>query len=56
MLSNKDLERYNQKAIRILRAMDNSTVPIGWDATSEPELVRVVARELIRMDKEESEK
>lgn len=44
----------NEKnAKRILMALDNCKVPISWYCIDEPELVRAIASELNRIEKEE---
>lgn len=52
MLERKDIERYERDARRILEALDCSRVPINWAAIDEPELIRVISQELIRIDRE----
>lgn len=56
MLERKDIERYERKAARILKAIDRSRVPADWPAIDEPELIQVIARELIRIDREAADK
>lgn len=53
MLTNIDLDKYQKQATRILRAIDNSRVPISWPAMDEPELVRVIANELVKIARSE---
>lgn len=52
MLERRDIERYERNARRILEALDYSRVPINWAAIDEPELIRVISQELIRIDRE----
>lgn len=52
MLERKDIEHYERNARRILEALDGSRVPINWAAIDEPELIRVISQELIRIDRE----
>lgn len=52
MLERRDIERYERNARRILEALDCSRVPINWAAIDEPELIRVISQELIRIDRE----
>lgn len=56
MLERKDIERYERNAERILSAIDRSRVPIDWAAIDEPELIRVIARELYLIDWDEDRK
>lgn len=51
MLERKDIERYERNAERILSAIDRSRVPVDWATLDEPELIQVIARELIRIDR-----
>lgn len=53
MLTNIDLDKYQRQATRILRAIDNSRVPISWAAMDEPELVRTIANELVKIARSE---
>lgn len=55
MLERKDIERYERNAKRILSAIDRSRVPVGWAVVDEPELIRVISQELIRIDREATE-
>lgn len=55
MLERKDIERYEQKAKRILSAIDRSRVVVGWAAIDEPELIRAISQELTRIDREAAE-
>ncbi|MCD8329627.1 MAG: hypothetical protein LUC27_02905 [Lachnospiraceae bacterium] len=50
----KDTEKYDRQAKRILTAIDKSRVPVGWEIKDEPALVDVIAKELIKMELEES--
>ena len=52
MLERRDIERYERDAKRILSAIDRSRVPVSWAAIDEPELIRVISQELIRIDRE----
>ena len=52
MLERRDIERYERDAKRILSAIDRSRVPVNWAAIDEPELIRVISQELIRIDRE----
>ena len=56
MLDRRDIERYERNAARLLSAIDRSRVSADWPAIDEPELIQVIARELIRIDREEAEK
>ena len=56
MLERRDIERYERNARRILEALDRSRVPINWAAIDEPELIRVISQELIRIDRDEDRK
>ena len=51
MLERKDIERYERNARRILEA-----IVTGWPSIEEPELIRVISQELIRIDQEDAEK
>lgn len=42
-----------EKAERILEALENSKVPISWHCIDAPELIRTIARELRKMEREE---
>lgn len=42
-----------EKAKRILEAIDNSKVPISWHCIDEPELIQAITWELNRIDREE---
>lgn len=42
-----------EKAERILNALENARVPISWHCIYEPELIKAIALELNRIDKEE---
>ena len=53
MLDRHDIER---NAARILSAIDRSRVPVDWPAIDEPELIQVIVRELIRIDREADRK
>lgn len=44
-----------EKAKRILEAIDNSKVPISWHCIDEPELIQAITRELNRIDREEGD-
>lgn len=46
---------YDERAERILKALDNSKAPISWHCIDEPELVRAISRELRKIDKEEAD-
>ena len=48
----KDFEKYHQAAERILKAMDNSGVPVTWREIDRLALQSVIAKELILIDKE----
>lgn len=52
MQTAKDLEKYHQVAERILKAMDNSRVPVTWREMDRCALQSVIAKELILIDKE----
>ena len=56
MLERKDVERYERNARRILEALDIGKAPIDWKAIDEPELIQEIARELIRIDRDEGNK
>ena len=56
MLERKDIEHYERNARRILEALDGSRVPINWASIDEPELIRVISQELIRIDRDEDRK
>ncbi len=56
MLERKDVERYERNARRILEALDIGKAPIDWKAIDEPELIRVISQELIRIDRDEDRK
>lgn len=45
---------YDEKAERILEALDNSKAPISWHCIDETELVRAISQELRKIDKEEA--
>lgn len=47
---------YLKKAERILRAMENSPVPVEWSEMDREDLAEVIARELRKMDKEDATK
>lgn len=53
MLERKDVERYERNARRILEALDCSRVPVNWAAIDEPEMIKVIARELYLIDWDE---
>lgn len=44
---------YEEKAARILDALDNGPAPISWHGIVEPDLIQEISRELKKMDKEE---
>lgn len=50
-MKSKDIKYYERNAARILKAIDNSEVPVDWASIDEPELIRVISRELIRIDR-----
>lgn len=52
MLERKGIARYERNAERILYAIDHGRVPVDWAAIDEPELIKEIARELIRIDRE----
>ena len=56
MLERRDIERYERNARRILEALDMGKSPIDWKAIDEPELIQEIARELIRIDRDEGNK
>lgn len=56
MLKRRDIERYERNARRILEALDMGKAPIDWKAIDEPELIQEIARELIRIDRDEDRK
>lgn len=56
MLERKDIERYERNAERILSAIDHGRVPVDWAAIDGPELIQAIARELIRIDRDEAGK
>ncbi len=56
MLERRDIERYERNARRILEALDMGKAPIDWKAIDEPELIQEIARELIRIDRDEGNK
>lgn len=52
MLTTKDLEKYHRAAERILDALDNGPAPISWSEMDREALQSVIAKELIRMERE----
>lgn len=52
MLTSKDLEKYHRAGARILKAIDNSQIPVSWHEKDKTALESVIAKELILMEKE----
>lgn len=48
----KDIQRYERNAARILSAIDRGRVPVDWADIDEQELIQEIAQELIRIDRE----
>lgn len=46
-------KEYMEKAERILRAMENSPVPVEWHEMDRDDLAAVIAKELKRMERED---
>ncbi len=49
------MKDYEQRATRVLQAIDRGRVPVDWAKIDEPELVQEIAQELRKMDKDERE-
>lgn len=47
------MNEYLKKAERILRALENSTVPVEWSEMDREDLAAVIAKELKRMERED---
>lgn len=52
MFTNKDLEKYQEAAERILIALDKSPVPISFHEMDRYALQSVIAKELMLIDRE----
>ena len=50
------MNEYLKKAERILRAIENSAVPVEWSEMDREDLAAVIAKELRKMDKEDATK
>lgn len=50
MMTREDIKKYEDKARRILAALDNGSAPISWSEMDRPELVETIKRELIKQD------
>ncbi len=50
------MNEYLKKAERILRALENSTVPVEWSEMDREDLAAVIAKELRKMEKEDAAK
>lgn len=46
-------KEYMEKAERILRAMENSPMPVEWHEMDREDLAEVIAKELKRMERED---
>lgn len=49
-------KEYLKKAERILRALENSPVPVEWSEMDREDLAAVIAKELKKMEKEDAAK
>lgn len=47
------MNEYLKKAERILRAIENSAVPVEWSEMDREDLAAVIAKELKKMEKED---
>lgn len=52
MLTSEDLKKYHRAGERILKAIDNSSIPVSWHEMDKNALQSVIAKELILMKKE----
>lgn len=51
MLTNKDLEKFHNAAERILKAIENSKIPVSWHEIDTMRLQGVIAKELMLMER-----
>lgn len=52
MFTNKDLEKYQKAAERILGALDKSSVSVQWNKAEEHALQSIIVKELMLIDRE----
>lgn len=53
MLTREDMEKHHVAAERILKAIENSKIPVSWHEMNRCALESVIAKELMLLDREE---